>query len=251
MSSDSEENTHFGFKSIPWSEKSARVADVFHSVAERYDVMNDLMSLGTHRVMKQMTANATHARPGHRVLDLAGGTGDMAIILADYVGSEGQVCICDINGSMLEEGRNKLLNRGITGNVTYVQADGEHLPFPSESFNAITIAFGLRNFTDKDAALRSMHRVLQPGGKLVILEFSKPRNEILKNAYRGFSSLWPRVGKLVTGDADSYQYLVESIEMHPDQETLAEMIEDAGFSRVRVQDLVGGVAAIHEGVKPR
>lgn len=251
MSSDSEENTHFGFKSIPWSEKSARVADVFHSVAERYDVMNDLMSLGTHRVMKQMTANATHARPGHRVLDLAGGTGDMAIILADYVGSEGQVCICDINGSMLEEGRNKLLNRGITGNVTYVQADGEHLPFPSESFNAITIAFGLRNFTDKDAALRSMHRVLKPGGKLVILEFSKPRNEILKNAYRGFSSLWPRVGKLVTGDADSYQYLVESIEMHPDQETLAEMIEDAGFSRVRVQDLVGGVAAIHEGVKPR
>jgi len=251
MSSDSEDNTHFGFKSIPRSEKSARVADVFHSVAERYDLMNDLMSLGTHRVMKQMTANATHARPGHRVLDLAGGTGDMAIILADYVGSEGQVCICDINGSMLEEGRNKLLNRGITGNVTYVQADGEHLPFPSESFNAITIAFGLRNFTDKDAALRSMHRVLKPGGKLVVLEFSKPRNDILKNAYKGFSSLWPRVGKLVTGDADSYQYLVESIEMHPDQETLAEMIEDAGFTRVRVQDLVGGVAAIHEGVKPR
>ncbi|MBL6689904.1 MAG: bifunctional demethylmenaquinone methyltransferase/2-methoxy-6-polyprenyl-1,4-benzoquinol methylase UbiE [Pseudomonadales bacterium] len=251
MSSDSEEKTHFGFKSIPRSEKSARVADVFHSVAERYDVMNDLMSLGTHRVMKQMTANATHVRPGHQVLDLAGGTGDMAIILADYVGREGQVCICDINGSMLEEGRNKLLNRGITGNVTYVQADGEHLPFLSESFNAITIAFGLRNFTDKDAALRSMHRVLKPGGKLVVLEFSKPRNDILKNAYKGFSSLWPRVGKLVTGDSDSYQYLVESIEMHPDQETLAGMIEDAGFTRVRVQDLVGGVAAIHEGVKPR
>ncbi|MBO6655967.1 MAG: class I SAM-dependent methyltransferase [Pseudomonadales bacterium] len=251
MSSDSEENTHFGFKSIPRSEKSARVADVFHSVAERYDVMNDLMSLGTHRVMKQMTANATHARPGHTVLDLAGGTGDMAVILAEYVGREGQVCICDINGSMLVEGRNKLLNRGIIGNVTYVQADGEHLPFPAESFNAITIAFGLRNFTDKDAALRSMHLVLKPGGKLVVLEFSKPRNEFLKNAYKGFNSLWPKVGKMVTGDSDSYQYLVESIEMHPDQETLAGMIEEAGFSRVRVQDLVGGVAAIHEGIKPR
>ncbi len=251
MSNDSEEHTHFGFKSIPRSEKSARVADVFHSVAERYDVMNDLMSLGTHRVMKQMTANATHARTGHHVLDLAGGTGDMAIILSEYVGSDGQVCVCDINGSMLQEGRNRLLNRGIIGNVTYVQADGEHLPFPSDSFNAITIAFGLRNFTDKDAALRSMHRVLKPGGKLVVLEFSKPKNQILKNAYKGFSSLWPKVGKLVTGDSDSYQYLVESIEMHPDQETLAGMIEDAGFNRVRVQDLVGGVAAIHEGVKPR
>lgn len=249
--SDSEDKTHFGFKSIPRSEKSARVADVFHSVAERYDVMNDLMSLGTHRVMKQMTANATHARPGHLVLDLAGGTGDMAIILADYVGAEGQVCICDINGSMLLEGRDKLLNRGITGNVTYVQANGEHLPFPEASFNAVTIAFGLRNFTNKDAALRDMYRVLKPGGKLVVLEFSKPKNDILKTAYKGFSSLWPKVGKLVTGDSDSYRYLVESIEMHPDQETLAAMIEDAGFARVRIQDLAGGIAAIHEGIKPK
>ena len=249
--SDSDETTHFGFKSIPGSEKSARVADVFHSVAERYDVMNDLMSLGTHRIMKQMAANATHARPGHLILDLAGGTGDMAIILSDYVGRKGQVCICDINDSMLVEGRNKLLNRGIVGNVTYAQADGEHLPFEDATFNAVTIAFGLRNFTNKDAALRAMYCVLKPGGRLVILEFSRPGNGFLKNAYKEFSRLWPRVGKVITGDSESYQYLIESVEMHPDQETLAAMMETAGFSRVRIQNLIGGVTAIHTGVKPR
>ena len=249
--SDSDETTHFGFKRIPKSEKSARVADVFRSVAERYDLMNDLMSLGTHRVMKQMAANATHARAGHRVLDLAGGTGDMAIVLADYVGQAGQVCVCDINGSMLVAGRNKLLNRGLVGNVTWAQADGEHLPFENATFNSVAIAFGLRNFTDKDAALRAVHGVLKPGGKLVILEFSRPGNEFTKTAWKGFSSLWPGVGKLVTGDSESYQYLVESIAMHPDQEALAGMMTAAGFSRVRIQNLLGGIVAIHEGVKPR
>lgn len=249
MSKD--DTTHFGFREVPIKEKAERVAGVFHSVAERYDVMNDLMSLGTHRVMKQMAANATRARTGHKVLDLAGGTGDMAILLADYVGSTGEVCICDINRSMLLEGRNKLLNRGLVGNINFVQGNGECLPFARESFNAITVAFGLRNFTDKAQGLSSMFETLKPGGKLVILEFSHPDNPLLKTAYKGFNKLWPQVGKAVTGDSESYQYLVESIEMHPDQGTLSKMLETAGFHRVRYQNLMGGVAAIHEGMKPR
>lgn len=251
MAGDKDKKTHFGFSEIPAGEKAARVAGVFHSVARRYDVMNDLMSLGTHRVMKQMAANATRARAGHCVLDLAGGTGDMAMLLADYVGRDGQVCICDINASMLTEGRDRLTDRGILGNVTYVQADAEQLPFPPASFNAVTIAFGLRNFTDKDTALGAIFDVLKPGGRLVILEFSKPRNQVLGKAYRGFKDIWPRVGSLVTGDEDSYRYLVESIEMHPDQETLIDMMEQAGFRRVRCQDVAGGITAIHEGMKPR
>lgn len=246
-----EDTTHFGFSKIRASEKASRVAEVFHSVAERYDIMNDVMSLGTHRVMKQMTANATRARVGHQVLDLAGGTGDMAILLSDYVGIEGTVCICDINGSMLRQGRDKLLNRGIVSNVSYVQADGEKLPFPNDTFNAVTIAFGLRNFTNKEAALHEMFKVIKPGGKLVILEFSRPANPLVQKAYKGFSNIWPTIGKLVTGDNQSYQYLVESIEMHPDQQVLGQMIEEAGFSRVRYQNLLNGIAAIHEGVKPR
>lgn len=251
MARDKDKTTHFGFKEVPIGEKAARVADVFHSVAGRYDVMNDLMSLGTHRVMKQMAANATRARAGHHVLDLAGGTGDMARLLSDYVGSEGLVTICDINASMLAEGRDRLVDDGILSNVLYVQADGEQLPFADNTFNSITIAFGLRNFTDKQAALSAMYRVLKPGGRLVILEFSKPRNEILGNAYKGFQQLWPKVGKLVTGDEDSYRYLVESIEMHPDQDTLIEMMEAAGFTRIRCQDMAGGITALHEGMKPR
>jgi len=248
---EKDEYTHFGFREVPVSHKAAKVADVFHSVAERYDVMNDVMSLGTHRVMKQMTANATRARSGHIILDLAGGTGDMAILLADYVGTDGRVFVCDINGSMLHQGRDKLTNRGIVENVNFVQADGECLPFPADTFNAVTIAFGLRNFTAKDKALSAIFDALKPGGKIVILEFSKPQNKLIQQAYKGFSSIWPKVGKLVTGDKDSYQYLVESIEMHPDQQTLSNMMEAAGFSRVRYNNLLNGIAAIHEGVKPR
>ncbi|MFT7219710.1 MAG: demethylmenaquinone methyltransferase/2-methoxy-6-polyprenyl-1,4-benzoquinol methylase [Candidatus Azotimanducaceae bacterium] len=243
--------THFGFSEVPIREKAAKVAGVFHSVAQRYDIMNDVMSLGTHRVMKQMTANATRARPGHQILDLAGGTGDMAALLSEYVGGTGHVCICDINGSMLQEGRDKLLNLGIVENISFVQADGEQLPFGDNHFNAITVAFGLRNFTDKEKGLSAMFDALRPGGKLVVLEFSKPKNGLLKTAYKGFSTLWPKFGKAVTGDEKSYQYLVESIEMHPDQDTLSDMLEDAGFIRVRYQNLVGGIAAIHEGMKPR
>ena len=175
----------------------------------------------------------------------------MAILLSEYVGTNGRVYVCDINGSMLSQGRDKLLNRGIVTNVSYVQADGEKLPFPDDSFNAITIAFGLRNFTDKESALREMFNVIKPGGKLVILEFSTPGNALVQNAYKGFSRIWPKIGKLVTGDESSYQYLVESIEMHPDQQTLSDMISNAGFGRVRHQNLLNGIAAIHEGVKPR
>jgi demethylmenaquinone methyltransferase/2-methoxy-6-polyprenyl-1,4-benzoquinol methylase len=249
---DKEEDfTQFGYQKIPTSEKAGKVAEVFHSVAERYDIMNDVMSLGTHRVMKKMAANATHARAGHHILDLAGGTGDMAALLSEYVGADGRVYVCDINGSMLSQGRKKLLNRGFVTNVSYVQADGEKLPFPDDSFNAITIAFGLRNFTAKESALREMYNVIKPGGKVVILEFSTPDNALVKNAYEGFSKLWPKLGEMVTGDKDSYQYLVESIEMHPDQQTLTDMISSAGFSSVRYQNMLNGIAAIHQGVKPR
>lgn len=248
---DKEDVTHFGFSSVPVSEKAARVADVFHSVAGRYDLMNDLMSLGTHRIMKQMAANATRARKGHTILDLAGGTGDLATILAEYVGETGRVCVCDINGSMLEEGRNRLLDRGFASNVSFVQADGEQLPFPENSFNAVTIGFGLRNFTSKATALSSILRCLKPGGKLVVLEFSRPKNDLVRSAYEKFSGFWPKVGKAVTGDEASYRYLVESIQMHPDQETLGQMMEDAGFTRVRFNNMLNGIVAIHEGVKPR
>ncbi len=246
-----EELTHFGFDSVAVSEKASRVADVFHSVAGRYDLMNDLMSLGTHRVMKQMAANATRARQGHAVLDLAGGTGDLTRILSDYVGDEGQVCLCDINGSMLTEGRDRLLDKGIINNVSFLQADGEKLPFPPETFNSVIIGFGLRNFTSKETALRAILACLKPGGRLVVLEFSRPRNDLLRGAYEKFSGLWPKVGKAVTGDETSYRYLVESIQMHPDQETLGQMMEDAGFTRVSFENVLNGIVAIHQGMKPR
>lgn len=251
MPSMSDDKTHFGFEQIPVADKARRVAGVFSSVARKYDLMNDLMSLGTHRVMKQMAANATRARRGHVVLDLAGGTGDLARLLADYVGRTGHVCICDINNEMLSEGRDRLLDRGTIGNVTYVQGNGEVLPFPADTFNSVIIGFGLRNFTSIDTALTDLLRVLKPGGRLVILEFSKPQNDLVRNAYSAFQEFWPKVGKAVTGDEDSYRYLVESIEMHPDQETLADMMRDAGFDRVGYENLVNGITAIHTGMKPR
>ena len=251
MKDEEKQSTHFGFTKVPLSEKSERVAEVFHSVAERYDIMNDLMSLGTHRIMKQMAANATRARPGHNILDLAGGTGDLAILLSEYVGPEGQVFICDINGSMLTQGRDKLLDRGVIGNVRFVQADGEQLPFPDNYFNAVTIGFGLRNFTSKEKALAALHRVIKPGGKLVILEFSKPQNSLLLSTYKVFNQLWPKLGKAVTGEEESYRYLVESIAVHPGQQELEDMISTAGFTRVRHENILNGIVAIHEGVKPR
>ena len=249
MDNHDDDLTHFGHSRIPRSEKTSRVAGVFHSVASRYDIMNDLMSLGTHRVMKLMAANAARARDGHVILDLAGGTGDLTKLLSDSVGQSGHVYLCDINDSMLREGRNRLLNQGIASNVSYIQADGERLPFPAESFNAVIIGFGLRNFTSKETALSAIYECLKPRGKLVILEFSKPENELLRNTYSKFSSLWPKIGKAVTGDAASYEYLVESIEMHPDQDKLRDMLQDAGFTRVRYQNILNGIVAIHEGLK--
>jgi demethylmenaquinone methyltransferase / 2-methoxy-6-polyprenyl-1,4-benzoquinol methylase len=246
--SESEE-THFGFKTVPVAEKAGRVAGVFHSVANRYDVMNDLMSLGSHRLMKRFAVELTRARPGDRIMDLAGGTGDLAVRLVPLVGDAGEVVLCDINESMLTIGRQRLHDKGIVSNVSFVLGDAEDLPFPDNHFNAVTMAFGLRNITRKEKALRAVLRVLKPGGRIVILEFSRPVNQGIKRAYNAFSALWPKVGEFVTGDRDSYQYLVESIRMHPPQEELAAIMTDAGFSSVGYHNLLNGVAAIHHGIK--
>ena len=228
----SEQSTHFGYQQVPVGEKANKVADVFHSVADKYDVMNDLMSAGVHRLWKRYTIETSGAKKGDTILDLAGGTGDLAAKFSRIVGQEGKVILSDINGSMLENGRERLINKGIAGNMEYVQANAECLPFPDHYFNVITIAFGLRNVTDKEAALRSMLRTLKPGGKLMVLEFSKPVVPGLDIVYDQYSfKLLPLIGKLVANDEDSYRYLAESIRMHPDQETLKGMMEDAGFER--------------------
>ncbi len=243
-----DKTTHFGYQQVPVEEKAKKVADVFHSVANKYDVMNDLMSMGVHRLWKMFTLNQAGVRPGMRVLDLAGGTGDLAMKFAGQVGSSGEVVLADINSSMLEEGRRRLIDKGIVGNVRYAQVNAECLPFEDDSFDIITIAFGLRNVTDKDAALRSMRRVLKPGGKLLVLEFSRPISSTFNKIYDLYSfTALPLMGKLITGDADSYRYLAESIRMHPDQETLKKMMEDAGFERCDYHNLSGGVVALHSG----
>lgn len=249
QSESSSRTTHFGYEQVPVEDKVRRVGQVFHSVASKYDVMNDLMSLGTHRLIKRFTVELSGIRPGQRVLDLAGGTGDFTIRFSSLVGANGQVVLADINASMLQVGRDRLIDKGITQNVSYAQVNAECLPFADNSFDCICIAYGLRNVTDKDAALRSMYATLKPGGRALVLEFSKPRHELLGKAYDGYSTLWPIVGKLVTGDADSYRYLVESIRMHPDQETLKGMMENAGFSDCRYHDVMGGICAIHIGYK--
>jgi len=244
------DTTHFGFKEVETDAKAGMVADVFHSVAARYDLMNDLMSAGIHRVWKRFTIELSGVRSGHAVLDIAGGTGDLAARFADIVGPGGRVVLADINDSMLKVGRDKLLDHGRMDNLEFVQADAQSLPFPDASFDCVTIAFGLRNVTDKDAALRSMLRVLKPGGRLLVLEFSKPANPLLSKAYDAYSfRVLPLMGRLVANDADSYQYLAESIRMHPDQETLKDMMEDAGFTRCEYHNMTGGVVALHKGVK--
>ncbi len=246
--SEQDKTTHFGYQEVPVEEKAGKVAEVFHSVANKYDIMNDVMSMGVHRLWKMFTLNQAGARPGMRVLDLAGGTGDLAMKFATQVGSTGEVVLADINSSMLEEGRRRLIDKGIVGNVRYAQVNAEALPFPDHSFDIITIAFGLRNVTDKDAALRSMKRVLKPGGKLLILEFSKPISTTFSKIYDLYSfTALPMMGKLITGDAESYRYLAESIRMHPDQDTLKRMMEDAGFERCDYHNMSGGVVALHTG----
>ena len=245
------DTTHFGYQEVDKNEKADLVAGVFHSVAARYDLMNDLMSGGIHRIWKRFTIELSGVRKGDSVLDIAGGTGDLAAKFARIVGSEGRVVLADINESMLQVGRDKLLDTGQISNIEFVQADAQTLPFPDNSFDCITIAFGLRNVTDKDKALRSMLRVLKPGGRLLVLEFSKPQNELLSRAYDAYSfRMLPFMGKLVANDSESYKYLAESIRMHPDQDTLLEMLEDAGFTGCNFHDLTGGIVALHRGVKP-
>jgi demethylmenaquinone methyltransferase/2-methoxy-6-polyprenyl-1,4-benzoquinol methylase len=334
MSDNQKNTTHFGYQEVPVDEKVNRVADVFHSVAAKYDVMNDLMSGGIHRIWKRITIESSGARPGHKILDIAGGTGDLTrrfanivgksgkVVLADIndsmlkvgrdklidkgvagnveyvqanaeclpfedntfdiitiessgarpghkildiaggtgdltrrfaqiVGQSGKVVLADINDSMLKVGRDKLIDKGVAGNVEYVQANAECLPFEDNTFDIITIAFGLRNVTDKDAALRSMNRVLKPGGKLMVLEFSKTENPLLTKAYDFYSfNLLPKMGQLIANDAESYRYLAESIRMHPDQETLKGMMDSAGFVQTRYRNLTQGIVALHTGIKP-
>jgi demethylmenaquinone methyltransferase/2-methoxy-6-polyprenyl-1,4-benzoquinol methylase len=245
------EKTHFGYREVPREDKAGLVAGVFDSVATRYDLMNDLMSGGIHRIWKRFAIELSAVRSGHRVLDIAGGTGDLAARFSDLVGEEGTVVLADINAAMLNVGREKLINQGRVGNIDYVQADAETLPFPDDFFDVISIAFGLRNVTDKPRALASMLRVLKPGGRLLILEFSKPENEMLSRAYDNYSfRVLPALGRLIAGDSDSYRYLAESIRKHPDQETLRDMMEDVGFSRCEFHNMTGGIVAVHRGIKP-
>lgn len=241
------EKTHFGFKTVEASQKAREVAQVFHSVAQRYDVMNDLMSGGLHRLWKRFTIERAAVRPGMRVLDIAGGTGDLARAFAPRVGAQGQVWLTDINSSMLTVGRDRLLDQGLV--VPTAVCDAERLPFPTAYFDRVTVAFGLRNMTHKEVALSEMYRVLKPGGRLLVLEFSQVAPP-LAPAYDWYSfNVLPRLGRLVAGDEDSYRYLAESIRMHPDQETLADMMRDVGFERVHYFNLTAGVVALHEGVR--
>jgi len=245
-----EDNTHFGYQQIPVHEKKSRVAEVFHSVANKYDLMNDLMSLGMHRLWKRFALSASGVRRGQCVLDLAGGTGDLAYALAKRVQPDGKVVLADINESMLRQGRERLLNRGIVNEISFVQADAEHLPFPNHYFDCVTMAFGLRNVTHKEQALRSIYRVLKPGGRLLVLEFSKPILPLLKSLYDTYSfNIIPKLGAWICNDEQSYQYLVESIRMHPDQETLKKMMLESEFDDVEYHNLSGGIVALHKGFK--
>jgi demethylmenaquinone methyltransferase/2-methoxy-6-polyprenyl-1,4-benzoquinol methylase len=240
----------FGFEKVPWGDKAGRVRAVFASVAGKYDVMNDLMSLGAHRLWKRFALSLTGLRPGQHALDVAGGTGDLALGLVRQVGPQGRVVLSDINPHMLEVGRDRLLDAGCAANLTCLVADAERLPFPDAAFDCVTIGFGLRNVTDKAAALSSMHRVLKPGGQLVVLEFSTPVAPGLKPIYDAYSfNVLPMLGRLVAADSASYRYLAESIRMHPDQETLLGMLKDAGFGQTRYHNLSGGIVAVHRGYK--
>lgn len=248
--SNSNRTVDFGFEKVAWTDKAARVRSVFASVAGRYDVMNDLMSLGLHRVWKRFTVSLSGLKPGQHALDVAGGTGDLALGMLRQVGSGGRVVLSDVNSHMLALGRDRLLDSGHLANAHCLVADAERLPFADHSFDCVTIAFGLRNVTDKAAALRSMHRVLKVGGQLLVLEFSTPVAPGLKPLYDAYSfNVLPLLGRIVAQDAASYRYLAESIRMHPDQETLLAMLDDAGFAQTRYHNLSGGVVAVHRGYK--
>ena len=246
---ENNKTTSFGFKTVLEEEKTEKVKQVFDSVATNYDLMNDLMSMGVHRLWKRFMLSQTGLKMGMKALDVAGGTGDIAALLREQVGESGLVVMTDINPSMLKEGRSRLLDRGKLKNIQVVQCDAEQLPFDDDHFDCVTIAFGLRNVTVKDNALKSMFRVLKPGGKLLILEFSKP-NEMLSPAYDIYSfNILPALGEWVANDRESYQYLAESIRVHPDQEKLEQMILSAGFDRAEYRNLTGGIVALHIGYK--
>jgi demethylmenaquinone methyltransferase/2-methoxy-6-polyprenyl-1,4-benzoquinol methylase len=247
---DPSKKTHFGFESVPWEAKQEKVAAVFASVADNYDLMNDLMSLGIHRIWKKITVELSQVRPGQSVLDLAGGSGDLTRLFSAKVGEKGLVVLADINASMLEVGRNRLINEGLVLNIQYAQANAESLPFEDNSFHCVCIGFGLRNVTDKDQALRSMYSVCKPGGKLLILEFSTPTLLGLKPLYDWYSfHILPKLGSFFANDAESYQYLAESIRMHPNQETLKSQIEAAGFEDCQYHNFSGGIVALHTAYK--
>jgi len=243
------ESTHFGFATVPAREKARRVKGVFDSVAERYDLMNDLMSGGLHRWWKRFTVEQAGVHPGQTVLDLAGGSGDLALAFTRLAGQDGYVVLADINAAMLSRGRARLIDAGVAGNLAVTQVDAEQLPFADRSFDRVAMAFGLRNVTDKSKALMSMQRVLKPGGKALILEFSKPK-EAIQPVYDWYSfHVLPALGKFVAKDEASYRYLTESIRMHPGQEELMGMMQAAGFERCRYHDLTGGVVALHVGYR--
>ncbi|MBK1722592.1 bifunctional demethylmenaquinone methyltransferase/2-methoxy-6-polyprenyl-1,4-benzoquinol methylase UbiE [Thiocystis violacea] len=245
-----EKTTHFGYQQVPVEEKAKRVREVFDSVATRYDLMNDLMSLGIHRLWKRHAIELAGVRRGQKVLDLASGTGDLAYRFSGIVGPDGVVVMTDINAAMLGEGRERMLDRGRVGNVHYSLVNAEKIPFEGDTFDCVTIGFGLRNVTDKQAAIDEMFRVLKPGGRALILEFSHPVSKTLSRVYDLYSfSVLPTLGRLVVNDPSSYRYLAESIRMHPDQETLRSMMETAGFERCEYFNHTGGVVAIHRGYK--
>ena len=247
---DPETSTHFGYRTVDSDEKAGLVRGVFDSVASRYDLMNDVMSFGIHRLWKRFAIGLAGVRAGQQILDLASGTGDLADRFSDLVGPEGQVVMTDINAAMLNVGRDRMIDRGHVGNLNYAQVDAEALPFPNDTFDLVTIAFGLRNVTHKQQALEAMYRVLRPGGRALVLEFSKPLSRPLARLYDLYSfQVLPRMGQLVAKDAESYRYLAESIRMHPDQETLRGMMETAGFERCDVHNLTGGIVAVHRGFK--
>jgi len=247
---DKNQETHFGYKTVKAADKADLVADVFHSVASRYDLINDLMSMGIHRLWKRYAIELAAVREGQTILDLAAGTGDLAKLMAPKVGKSGKIILSDINDSMLRVGRDRMTDQGFIGNIEYVQANAESLPFKDKQFDCVTLAFGLRNVTDKDAALKSIYRILKPGGRLLILEFSKPTSSLLETVYDEYSfKILPKIGGLITDDEESYKYLAESIRMHPNQQKLKSMVLDAGFDQCDIHNLTGGIVALHRGFR--
>lgn len=242
------ELTDFGNQRLPPAEKTERVREVFSEVVDRYDLMNDLMSLGTHRLLKRMLVHMSSVRPDHKILDLAGGSGDMSLLFAKHIGADGEIVLADINTDMLNKARDKLLDKGVT-KVKLVQADASDLPMDDNTFDLVVVAFGLRNFTHKERALRAIHRTLKPNGRLMVLEFSQPDNVVINSAFSAYMSLWPHLGRLVHGHSQPYRYLVESIHKFPSAKTLSLMFADAGFDRLAQHALLGGVARLHIGRK--